>query len=45
MAVRLQQGLRTEGKKVTVWNRTISKTEPLTQEGADAVKHAAGKAS
>ena len=43
MAVRLQQGLGKEGKKVIAWNRTLSKTEPLTREGADAVEHAAGR--
>ena len=43
MAVRLQQGLGKEGKKLIAWNRTLSKTEPLTREGADAVEHAAGR--
>lgn len=45
MAARLQQHLREhgEGRKLIAWNRTLSKADPLTEQGAQTVQHAAGR--
>ena len=44
MAARLQQHLSKhgDGRKLIAWNRTSSKADPLAQEGAQTVQHAAG---
>ena len=47
MASRLQQHLSKlgEGRKLIAWNRTLSKADPLTEQGAQTVQHAAGRFS
>ena len=45
MAARLQQHLSEhgEGRKLIAWNRTLSKADPLTEQGAEIVQQAAGR--
>ncbi len=45
MAARLQQHLRKhgEGRRLIAWNRTLSKADFLTEQGALTVQHAAGR--
>ena len=45
MAARLQQHLSKhgEGRKLISWNRTQSKADPLREQGAQTVQHAAGR--
>lgn len=46
MALRLHQHLskQGQGRKLIAWNRTLSKADPLKQQGALTVANAAGQA-